>query len=106
MQSQYKNMALSNPAVAELYQIHHMEETRTGRCCSKIKRLHQLIDHNDSSCVGRASHAIERHSRPGTGRRPRVMVAARGEAFFRCEPVSRHGVMGRCEVPRSRARQL
>ncbi|RCV40759.1 hypothetical protein SETIT_9G080900v2 [Setaria italica] len=68
MQSQYKNMALSNPAVAELYQIHHMEETRTGR--------------------------------------PRVMVAARGEAFFRCEPVSRHGVMGRCEVPRSRARQL
>jgi hypothetical protein len=65
-------------------QIYHVEETRdriTERCCSKIKRRHQLVGHNDSSCVGRPRlfSCNGRRFRPGTGhKRPTVRVASYG----------------------------
>lgn len=65
-------------------QIYHVEETRdriTERCCSKIKRRHQLIGHNDSSCVGRPRllSCNGHRFRPGTGhKRPTVRVASYG----------------------------
>ena len=68
-------------------QIYHVEETRdriTERCCSKIKRRHQLISHNDSSCVGRGFFSFNDavFGRAQGHRRPTVRVASYGLVVF------------------------